>query len=131
MLTGKFHTPDEVSEGRARTRHFSSARPQTRHGEPGCERETFAAIAHIRSMSERLQVPMAELSLAWCLHQPGVTAVIAGARSPAQVRENAAGAERRIEPEVLAELDAATAAVKSALGPNIDAWMPADRARSR
>ena len=37
LLTGKFHTADDVPEGRARTRLFSSARPNARHDEPGCE----------------------------------------------------------------------------------------------
>ena len=39
LLTGKFASADEVPEGRARTRHFSGDRPQTCHGQPGCEQE--------------------------------------------------------------------------------------------
>ena len=41
LLTGKFHTADEVPEDRARTRHFSSSRVQTRHLEAGLESENF------------------------------------------------------------------------------------------
>jgi aryl-alcohol dehydrogenase-like predicted oxidoreductase len=35
----------------------------------------------------------ARLALAWCLHQPGIDAVIAGATRPAQVTENAAASD--------------------------------------
>ena len=131
LLTGKFHSPDEVSPGRARTRHFSSERPETRHGEPGCERATFAAIEAIRGICARLDAPMSAVALAWCLHQPGVTSVLAGARSPAQVKENAAAGDLHLEPEIVEQLTAATDEVKQALGSNIDFWQPADRARSR
>jgi myo-inositol catabolism protein IolS len=131
LLTGKFHSADDVSAGRARTRHFSSDRPEARHGEPGAERETFAAIDAIRAISERIGAPMAEASLAWCLYQPGVTSVLAGARNPAQVKENAAAGDRALSPEVVAELSAVTDELKAALGPNIDLWQPANKARTR
>ena len=57
LLTGKFACADEVPEGRARTRHFSGDRPQTRHGEAGCEAETFAAIAPHPRHQRGLRVP--------------------------------------------------------------------------
>jgi len=37
LLTGKFRSADDVPPGRARTRLFSSRRPEARHGEPGAE----------------------------------------------------------------------------------------------
>jgi myo-inositol catabolism protein IolS len=131
LLTGKFRSVEEVGESRTRTRHFSSDRPQARHGGPGFERETFDAIAAVRGIAERLALPMSELSLAWCLHQPGVTSVIAGARNPAQVRENAAAADRALSPSVVAELSAVTDELKNALGPNIDLWQSEENARTR
>ena len=129
LLTGKFRTADEVPVGRARTRHFSGEREGARHGEPGCEAETFAAIAAIQEIAEELGRPMAEVSLAWLLHQPGVTSVLAGARDPRQVAENAAAAELRLSEPILARLGAATEPVKQALGPNADLWVTAEKAR--
>jgi aryl-alcohol dehydrogenase-like predicted oxidoreductase len=122
LLTGKFHSADEVSDGRARTRHFSGSRPQARHGEAGCEAETFAAIDKVRAIAAREGIPMGELSLTWCLQQPGVTSVLAGARNPEQARANAASGRRVLSPELLAELSAVTDEVKVALGPSIDLW---------
>ena len=129
LLTGKFTSADEVPDGRARTRHFSTDRPQTRHGEAGCERETFEAIAKIRQISARLGEPMARVATAWLLQQPGVTSVIAGARHPDQIVENAGAADLALAPGVVAELSQATETVKQMLGPDPDLWQP--RASSR
>jgi myo-inositol catabolism protein IolS len=129
LLTGKFGSPDEVPAGRARTRHFSSARPQVRHGEAGCEAETFAAIERIRTMCDEIHRPMAQVALAWLLHQPGVTAVIAGARNPDQIRQTAQAADLELSPETLGELTEATEPLKRILGPNPDMWQSESRLR--
>ena len=129
LLTGKFRSADEVPEGRARTRLFSKNRPQSRHQEPGCEKEVFAALARLRELAERLGEPMEKLALAWLLHQRGVASVIAGARDPEQVRANAAAAELRLPEEVLREMTEATDPVKQALGPNLDQWLTQSRIR--
>ena len=131
LLTGKFTSPDQVPDGRARTRHFSRDRPQTRHGETGCEAETFAAIERIRQISERVAQPMSQVALAWLLAQPGVTAVIAGARTPEQIRHNAAAADLELTPEVVAELAEATEELKHRLGPNPDMWLSQADSRYR
>jgi myo-inositol catabolism protein IolS len=129
LLTGKFGSPDEVPAGRARTRHFSKARPQVRHGEAGCETETFAAIGKIRHTCDEIHQPMAQIALAWLLHQPGVTAVIAGARNPDQIRQTAQAADLELSPETLGELTGATEALKRILGPNPDMWQSESRLR--
>jgi myo-inositol catabolism protein IolS len=129
LLTGKFGSPDEVPAGRARTRHFSKARPQVRHGEAGCEAETFAAIGRIRAMCDEIRQPMAQVALAWLLHQPGVTAVIAGARRPDQIRQTAQAADLELSPETLGELTEATEPLKRILGPNPDMWQSESRLR--
>jgi len=129
LLTGKFSSPDEVPEGRARTRHFSKDRPQTRHGEDGCEAETFEAIARIRAICDRIGQPMAQVSLAWLLYQPGVVSVLAGARRPEQVRQNAAAGSLKLSEEVVKELSEATEHLKQRLGPNADMWQSDSRMR--
>ena len=54
----------------------------------------------------------AQVSLAWILAQPGITAVIAGAGSTAQAVANAAAAEVRLSAEEVAQLGAAFARVE-------------------
>lgn len=129
LLTGKFATADEVPEGRARTRLFSRNRPQARHQEEGCEAEAFAALAEIRRICKEIGQPMAQVALAWLLYQPAVTSVLAGARYPYQVRQNAQAAAIQLSPDVVAELSKVTESVKAKMGPNPDMWLTESRMR--
>jgi myo-inositol catabolism protein IolS len=129
LLTGKFTNADEVPEGRARTRHFSHQRPCTRHGEPGCEAETFEAVERVRELCQAVGQPMADVALAWVRQQPGVESVIVGARTPEQVRDNVRALGVRLAPDVVAALDGATAPLKQALGPSVDMWQAESRVR--
>lgn len=131
LLAGTYRSADEVPPGRARSRHFSPSRPQSRHTEAGCERETFEALARIRAVAERLGLPMSDLAVAWLLHQPGVTGVLAGIRRPDQAQANARAADVRLDAATLSELDAATDAVKRALGSNPDLWQSGSASRYR
>jgi aryl-alcohol dehydrogenase-like predicted oxidoreductase len=132
LLTGKFGSPDEVPESRARTRHYSSEkRAQTRHGESGQEVETFAAVERIRGICDRIGAPMAQVALAWLLAQPAVTSVLAGARHPRQITENAQAAELELSDEIVAELTAATDELKQRFGPNPDMWQSEENSRYR
>lgn len=122
LLTGKFRTADGVPEKRARTRLFSASRKMTRHGEAGCEQETFAALAGIRRVADELGQPMGRVALAWLLAQPGVTSAIVGARNAAQAVENTAAADLRLDADVIARLSNITAPLKQELGSNADPW---------
>jgi len=129
LLTGKFATADNVPDDRARTRHFSTDRPDARHGEAGAEVEMFAAIAQVRRAAELVGAPMANVALAWLLAQEGVTAVLAGGRNADQARANVAAADVDLSPDILADLAAATDPLKQALGPNADMWQSESRIR--
>jgi aryl-alcohol dehydrogenase-like predicted oxidoreductase len=129
MLAGRYATADDVPSGKARTRHFSTDRPEARHGEAGHETETFAAIASIGAIAERLGVPMGDLALAWLLHQPAVASVLVGASRPDQVERNVRAAEIELSPETLAELDRATSGIKDKLGDSLDMWQSPPRTR--
>ena len=129
LLSGKYASADDVQPDRARTRHFASTRPHARHGELGAEAETFAAIAEIRKISVELGKPMADISLAWLIAQPGVTSVIAGARNAEQVRGIAQAAGVALSQDVSERLKAATDALKQKLGPNPDMWQGQSRMR--
>ncbi|MBN1812211.1 MAG: aldo/keto reductase [Anaerolineae bacterium] len=129
LLTGKFASPDEVPDGRARTRLFSGDRPEARHGEAGCEAEMFAAIEEIRRISEEISEPMARVAVAWLLHRPGVTSVIAGARRPDQIEQTAQAADLELSSEVIGQLTDATDGVKRVMGPNPDMWQAVSRFR--
>ncbi len=129
LLTGKFSSPDEVPDGRARIRLFSTNRPLARHGEAGREVETFAAIGRIRRICEGIGQPMTQVALAWLLHQPGVTSVIAGARAPDQIRQTAQAVDVALSPGTGEELTAATDELRQLMGPNPDMWQSEGRFR--
>jgi len=129
LLAGKFNSADDVPEGRARTRHFSKDRPHTRHGEDGCEKETFEAVDKIRVICEEINQPMADVALAWLIHQPGVISVLAGARKPGQIEMNAKAADLKLSADVLNKLTEATEELKEKLGPNADMWTAGTRMR--
>jgi len=129
LLTGKFASLADVPDGRARTRHFSSQRPGTRHGEAGQEAATTAALAEIRAIADDLSCPMGELALAWLIQQPGITSVIAGARNARQMEENARAMQRVLTTAVCARLNQATSALKDAFGHNPDMWQNPSRYR--
>ena len=129
LLAGKFSSADEVPVARARTRIFSGERSLARHGEAGCEEEAFAAIDEIRGICGKIRQPMARVALAWLLHQPGVTSVIAGARNPEQLQQNVQAAALALRPEIVAELAQVTDEVKQKLGPNPDPWQSDARPR--
>ena len=131
LLTGKFKSADEVPEGRARTRLFSSDRPQVRHGEAGCEQETFSAIDRIRDICDQIHEPMAKVALSWLLYRSGVTSVLAGARTPEQVKQNARAAELELPEDIVRSLSRVTEEVKVKMGRNPDMWQAASESRYR
>ncbi|MFA5189455.1 MAG: aldo/keto reductase, partial [Verrucomicrobiia bacterium] len=122
LLTGKFRIADEVPEKRARTRLFSASRKMTRHGEVGCEQETFAVLAGIQRVADDLGQPMGRVALAWLLAQPGVTSAIVGARNATQAVENTTAADLRLDADVIARLAGITEPLKQKLGSNADPW---------
>ena len=129
LLADKYSSADQVPSGRARTRHFASHRPLTRHGESGCEAETFAALDRIRAVCRGLGRKMADVALAWCLQQPGVACVIAGAASGEQVRCNLASLEQPLPDDALGQLNEVTQPLLVALGTNPDLWQAAANSR--
>ncbi|MFY9577894.1 MAG: aldo/keto reductase [Gaiellaceae bacterium] len=71
---------------------------------PGKAERSFAVADGIRPIASRLGATVAQVALAWLLHQPGVTASIAGSRDGRHVRENAEAADLDLE-AVLDELE--------------------------
>jgi len=122
ILSGKFRSLDEIPPERLRSRHFRGDRPTSRHGGPGAEPLVIQTLDEIRQIAAQGGYDMGVLALAWIIHKPGVVSVLAGTRNAAQLEENCRGASLSLPPGVMARLDAATAPLKEALGPNADYW---------
>ena len=129
VLTGRYASADDVPEGLARTRHYSSERKFSQHGEPGLEEGLFEAVAEIRKIADGMGEPMAAVCLAWARQQAGVTSLLVGARNAEEVRRNLPSLELTLDEEVLNQLSAATEHVKEYLGDNLDMWQVPARMR--
>jgi aryl-alcohol dehydrogenase-like predicted oxidoreductase len=120
LLTDKFQNFDDLPPIRTRTRHFRGDRLGARHGGPGIEAETLAALTTLRRIATAAGVPLADLSLAWAIANPAITCTLVGARNAAQLEANVQAAQCVLGPELRAALAAATEEVRRLLGPCID-----------
>jgi aryl-alcohol dehydrogenase-like predicted oxidoreductase len=100
-----------------------------KHDEPGCETEVFATIAQIRTIADEVGATMAEVALAWVQKQPGVTALLVGARNPEEVQWNLPSVDLTLPNDIIERLSATTETVKNKLGNNPDMWMSESRMR--
>jgi aryl-alcohol dehydrogenase-like predicted oxidoreductase len=66
---------------------------------------SLAVVERLRPVAERLGCELSQLALAWNVHQPGVTAAIAGSRNPSHVRSNAAAGDLELDDTTLEELN--------------------------
>jgi aryl-alcohol dehydrogenase-like predicted oxidoreductase len=62
-------------------------------------------VEQLRPIADRLNIGLAQLSLAWVFHQEGVTGAIAGSRQPHHVEENAASGSIVLDAKDLDEID--------------------------
>ena len=78
----------------------------------------YDCIDLMRQFAEPRGVSVAQIALAWLLHQPVVTSVIVGAKRIDQLDDNIAATEVRLTADELAAIDKA-----SALAPEYPGWM--------
>lgn len=129
LLTGKFRSPSDVPDERARSRHFSGHRPFARHGGEGFEACTFEAISGIREIAVEWGKSMEEVALAWSLRGEMVSSVIVGARTVEQLKQNIGASDLEMPETVYAQLNKCTETLKEGLGPNPDLWERESRYR--
>jgi aryl-alcohol dehydrogenase-like predicted oxidoreductase len=72
---------------------------------PGPLEENLAKADALRIVADRLGITLAQLALAWVFHQEGVTAAIAGSRSPDHVAENAGAGDVSLDRKNLDEIE--------------------------
>jgi len=81
-----------------------------------------------REVAEPRGVPLSQIALAWVLGNPAVSTALVGARTPAEVDANDAGAELALSPEERAKIDAILAGVSgrvrefTPLRPAMEPW---------
>jgi aryl-alcohol dehydrogenase-like predicted oxidoreductase len=132
VLADIYPTLDEVPVWQRRTRHFDSRRTtHSRHGLPGAEAETNAALAAIRAIAKTHGMTMPELALKWAMARPGITCSLCGSRNVAELRQNLKAAREPLAPELIEELDVVTAPLLKKLGPSFDYYESPANDRTR
>jgi aryl-alcohol dehydrogenase-like predicted oxidoreductase len=109
LLSGKFGRGQQGEEGSRRT-SFDF---------PPVNRErAYDCIDAMRPIAKARGVSVAQIALAWLLHQPQVTSVIVGAKRPEQLADNLAAAQVSLSARELQQLGEA-----SRLPPEYPGWM--------
>jgi aryl-alcohol dehydrogenase-like predicted oxidoreductase len=75
--------------------------------------EVLVAAAKLEQLAAGLDAALSQLALAWILRQSNVSSAIIGASRPAQVEENAKAVDLELTAEILAEIEAIMAPLKS------------------
>lgn len=86
----------------------------------------FDSVDAMRPIAEAHGCSVARVAQAWLLHQPAVTSIIVGARTPEQLADNLEAASLELTEEQLAAIDAV-----SALPQEYPAWMEERQSRHR
>jgi aryl-alcohol dehydrogenase-like predicted oxidoreductase len=102
ILTGKYLPGAEPPAGSRATDPSGSGFISRWMTEP-----VLAAVQQLRPLAAEAGLTLAQLAVAWTLQSPAVAAAIVGAARPEQVRENAAAAGVRLEPEFMRRIDEA------------------------
>jgi aryl-alcohol dehydrogenase-like predicted oxidoreductase len=105
LLTGALTAETRFAEKDFRSGHEESDFWQKLFA-PGKIERSLDVVEAMRPIAERLGATVAQLALAWNVHQPGVTAAIAGSRNSAHVRSNATAGDLGLDEAALSELDA-------------------------
>ena len=96
FLSGKYDRDGKAEQG---SRRASFDFP------PVNKDRAFACIEVMRGIADKRKVSVAQIALAWLLHQPPVTSVIIGVKRIDQLDDNIAATEVRLEADELAALD--------------------------
>lgn len=109
LLSGKYSRKMEAEEGSRRT-HFDF---------PVVDKEKlFDIVDGLKPLAQQKGVTVAQLSIAWLLHQPVVSTVIIGAKKLDQLNDNLQAVDVRFTPEELSHLDSI-----SKMSPEYPGWM--------
>ena len=96
LLSGKYGREQQGEQG---SRRASFDFP------PVDKERAWDCVDAMRPIAEAHGVSVAQVALAWLLHQPQVTSVIVGAKRPEQLADNLAATEVALSADELAQLD--------------------------
>ncbi|NUQ01879.1 MAG: aldo/keto reductase, partial [Armatimonadetes bacterium] len=117
LLTGKYHRHNRPADG---------TRPRNLLWHGNCFETALEVVEVLRRIAAAQGVTPGQVALAWLLHQPGLTSVIAGAKREEQLAQNARAAEVVLSEAELAELAAASEPLRAMTAGEPKMWFTAD-----
>jgi aryl-alcohol dehydrogenase-like predicted oxidoreductase len=108
LLSGKYSRDQETKEGRRVSFDFP----------PIDKEKAFDIVEVMQQVADQKAVSVAQIALAWLLHQPVVTTIIIGATKQHQLTDNLAAVQVKLSADELKKLDAV-----SAIAAEYPGWM--------
>ena len=103
VLSGKYLPGQPVPAGSRATDEKSGARFIQRYlGD-----DVLTAVQRLKPIADEVGLKMPQLAVAWVLQNPNVAAALVGASRPEQIASNVAASGVKLEPAVMAAIDAA------------------------
>ena len=101
VLTGKYRPGEAVP---------ALSRAESKEGSRFIQRwlrdDVLERVVSLQAIADQAGLSLAQMSLAWVLQNPGVSAAIIGATRPEQVRENIRASGVRLDPDTMSAIDA-------------------------
>jgi len=131
LLAGIYPTADDVPIHQAHSRHYADSRGggTSRHGEEGAEQEIFEVVNQLRSIAGELNVPVAQLSIAWILKKPFMASTLVGSRSVEELNANVKACTWILPNEVETLIDTISQATLDKLGGSPDYYEHRSKSR--
>jgi aryl-alcohol dehydrogenase-like predicted oxidoreductase len=101
VLTGKYQPGAEPPAGSRATDDKGGANMIARF----LNDDVLTRVQNLRPIADDLGISMAQLAIAWVLHNPNVASAIVGASRPEQVAENVKAAGVTLSDDVLSKID--------------------------
>jgi len=118
FLSGKFTRTGGASDAESRRSKFTFPPVNLEKG--------YDIVDVLTAVAARKEATVAQVALAWLLHQPCVTSVIIGAKKASQLKDNLGAVNVKLDAEDLKQINDA-----SALSPEYPGWMLATQGGDR
>jgi aryl-alcohol dehydrogenase-like predicted oxidoreductase len=102
VLTGKYLPGQAPPEGSRATDANGGAKMISRW----LRDEVLEKVQQLQPLADQAGLTLAQLAVAWVLANPNVSSAIVGASRPEQVRDNAAASGKKLDDDLLAQIDA-------------------------
>lgn len=98
VLTGKFSRQPHLAA--------DDKRPTTVLFDPAVWPHVYAGVEQLKTLAQTVQRPLSHLAIRWVLQQPGIDTAVIGARTPAQVQDNANALTGALPAELFTQMTA-------------------------